>query len=53
MSFCTDLPITEIAILSTLQRFEGCLEVEEWLKTAIKAIHSEHDFLKLLQKLFY
>ena len=36
MSFCTDLPITEIAIFSTRWRFEGCLEVEEWLKTGKK-----------------
>ena len=33
MSFFTDLPITEIAILSTLQKFEDCLKVEGWLKT--------------------
>ena len=36
MSFFTDLPITEVAILSTLRRFEGCLEVEGWLKTGNK-----------------
>ena len=34
--FFTDLPITEIAILSALRRFEGCLEVEGWLKTGNK-----------------
>ena len=34
--FFTDLPITEIAILSTLRGFEGCLEVEGWLKTGNK-----------------
>ena len=34
--FFTELPITEIAILSTLRRFEGCLEVERWLKTGNK-----------------
>ena len=36
MSFFTDLPITEIAILNTLPRFEDCLEVEGWLKTGNK-----------------
>ena len=33
MSFFTDLPKTESAILSTLWKFEGCLGVEGWLKT--------------------
>ena len=46
MSFCTDLPITEIAILSTLSRFEGCLEVEGWLKTGNKS-HSFRGWLSL------
>ena len=36
MSFFTDLPITESAILSTLWKFEGCLGVEGWLKTGNK-----------------
>ena len=36
MSFFTDLPLTELAILGTLWKFEGCLEVEEWLKTGNK-----------------
>ena len=36
MSFFTDLPITESAILSTLRKFEGCLGVEGWLKTGNK-----------------
>ena len=36
MSCFTDLPITEIAILSTLRRFEGCLDGEGWLKTGNK-----------------
>ena len=51
MSLFTHLPTTEIAIFSTLLRFEGCLEVEAWgwLKTGNKghsfqALHS----LKLL-----
>ena len=44
--FCTDLPITEIAILSTLRKFEGCLEVEEWLKTGNKG-HSSQAWLSL------
>ena len=46
MSFWTDLPITEIAILSTRRRFEGCLEVEEWLKTGRKD-HSFRAWLSL------
>ena len=46
MSFCTDLPKTEIAILSTHRRFEGCLEVEEWLKTGEKG-HSFRAWLSL------
>ena len=33
MSLFRDLPIIEIAILNTLRTFEGCLEVEGWLKT--------------------
>ena len=36
VSVFTVLPITKIAILSTLRRFEGCLEVEGWLKTGNK-----------------
>ena len=46
MSFCTDLPITKVAILSTHRRFEGCLEVEEWLKTG-KQGHSFRAWLSL------
>ena len=46
MSFCTDFSITEIAILSTLRRFEGCLEVEGWLKTGNKS-HSLRAWLSL------
>ena len=29
-------PQTELVILGTLQKFEGCLEVEGWLKTVNK-----------------
>ena len=36
MSLFTDLPLTELAILGTLRKFEGCLKVEEWLKTGKK-----------------
>ena len=36
MSFFTDLTLTELAILGTLRKFEGCLEVEGWLKTGDK-----------------
>ena len=36
MSFFTDLPLTELVILRTLRKFEGCLEVEGWLKTGNK-----------------
>ena len=46
MSFCTDLPITEIATFSTLPRFEGCLEVEGWLRTGNKG-HSFRAWLSL------
>ena len=48
MSFCTDLPIIKIAIWSTLRRprFEGCLEVEGWLKTGNKG-HSFRAWLSL------
>ena len=46
MSFCTDLPIIKIAIWSTLRRFEGCLEVEGWLKTGNKS-HSFRAWLSL------
>ena len=49
MSFFVDLHITEIAILSTLYRFEGCLEVEGWLKTGNKGYSFQAWlFLKLL-----
>ena len=53
MSFFTDLPITESAILSTLWKFEGCLGVEGWLKTGNKG----HNFkawlsLKVSAKFF-
>ena len=43
---CTDLHITDIAIWCTLRRFEGCLEVEEWLKTGNKH-HSSQAWLSL------
>ena len=46
MSFCTDLPIIDIAILSTLRRFEGSLEVEGWLKTGNKG-HLSRAWLSL------
>ena len=36
MSFFTDLPIINSAILSTLRKSEGCLGVEGWLKTGNK-----------------
>ena len=36
MSFFTDLPITEIAILNTLWMFKGCFEVVGWLNTENK-----------------
>ena len=36
MSSFPDLPLTELAILGTLRKFEGCFEVEEWLKTGNK-----------------
>ena len=46
MSFFTDLPLTELAILGTLRKFEGCLEVEGWLKTGNKG-HSFQAWLSL------
>ena len=44
--FFTDLNLTELAVLSTLRRFEGCLEVEGWLKTGNKG-HSFRAWLSL------
>ena len=35
--FFTDLPLTELAILRSLRKFEGCLEVEGCLKTCNKS----------------
>ena len=46
MTFCSDLPITEIAIFSTLLRFEGCLAVEGWLRMGNKG-HSFRAWLSL------
>ena len=53
MSFFTDLPITESAILSTLRKFEGCLGVEGCLKTGNKAITSKPNFLLRLVPTFF